>query len=167
MATLVMDTSVVIDLERGGLLDSAFACGWAIAVPDLLYERELAENSGPYLKTLGLGVLELISEEANLAQRVRTARNALSLPDCFAFSLATREKNILLCGDGALRAEAERQKVAVHGILWLMDRMEERGIAPSLLHEGLTRISTHRNCRLPHAEVRARLDRWHGMIERQ
>jgi hypothetical protein len=164
MAALVMDTSVVIDLERGGLLDSAFGCGWAIAVPDWLYENELAENSGPYLKTLGLGVLELTGAEVELAQQLKKARKPLSLMDCFAFALASRQGNILLSGDGALRAEAEQRRVPVHGVLWLLDRMEERGIAVPLLHEGLSRIAAHRNCRLPPAEVRLRLERWQGMI---
>jgi hypothetical protein len=165
MAALVMDTSVVIDLERGGLLDFAFACDWSVAVPDLLYEHELVENSGPYLKTLGLGVLELAASEVDLAQQVKTARKALSLADCFAFALASRERHMLLCGDGALRAEAERRNVPVHGLLWLLDRMEEQSIAIAVLHDGLTRISAHRNCRLPMAEVRSRLERWQGMID--
>ena len=41
MIILVSDTSILIDLERGGLLEAAFSCGLTMVVPDLLYEREL------------------------------------------------------------------------------------------------------------------------------
>jgi len=37
MRVLVSDTSVLIDLERGDLLESAFALPFEFAVPDLLY----------------------------------------------------------------------------------------------------------------------------------
>ena len=33
---LVSDTSVLIDLERGGLLDAVFGLPFQVAVPDLL-----------------------------------------------------------------------------------------------------------------------------------
>ena len=41
MIVLVSDTSVLIDLERGGLLEVAFSCGHQLVVPDLLYVLEL------------------------------------------------------------------------------------------------------------------------------
>ena len=46
MIILVSDTSILIDLERGGLLEAAFACGLTMVVPDLLYERELEPENG-------------------------------------------------------------------------------------------------------------------------
>lgn len=47
MITLVSDTSVLIDLERGGLLEHAFSCDLTMVVPDLLYARELETENGP------------------------------------------------------------------------------------------------------------------------
>lgn len=47
MKILVSDTSVLIDLERGGFLDSCFKLPFAFAVLDLLYNRELAAYEGP------------------------------------------------------------------------------------------------------------------------
>jgi hypothetical protein len=43
---LVSDTSVLIDLERGSLLQAIFALPHAIAVPDVLYHRELQGELG-------------------------------------------------------------------------------------------------------------------------
>lgn len=160
MVALVMDTSIVIDLERAGLLDAAFSYGWTVLVPDLLYDRELAENGGQYLKNLGLGVVELAPEEVVVAQNMKAARNALSLPDCFAAACAMREDSILLCGDANLRAESEERGVEVHGLLWMLDQMEAHGAPTTQLLDGLQRVTNHRNCRLPRIEVAARMKRW-------
>lgn len=65
MIILVSDTSILIDLERGGLLEAAFSCGLTMVVPDLLYERELEPENGPLLRALGLGVVSLTPEEVD------------------------------------------------------------------------------------------------------
>ncbi len=41
------DTSVLIDVERGSLLDACFSLPFSFVVPDLLYRRELQEHGGP------------------------------------------------------------------------------------------------------------------------
>ncbi|MFW2355681.1 MAG: hypothetical protein ACN4F8_09100, partial [Hydrogenophaga sp.] len=85
MIILVSDTSILIDLERGGLLEGAFSCGLTMVVPDLLYERELEPENGPFLRKLGLGVVALTPEEVAFAQQLRADRRALwaspSFPD--------------------------------------------------------------------------------------
>ena len=51
---VVSDTSVLIDLERGRLLEVAFRLPFAFAVPGLLYEQELKAQHGSRLIELGL-----------------------------------------------------------------------------------------------------------------
>jgi predicted nucleic acid-binding protein len=161
MIILVSDTSILIDLERGGLLEAAFSCGLTMVVPDLLYERELEPENGALLRKLGLGVVSLTPEEVALAQKLRTERKALSLPDCFALSCATRTDHALVTGDKILRTEAMARLGNVYGLLWMLDQMAASGSAPiTLLYEGLARISAHPRCRLPQAELRARLSSW-------
>lgn len=161
MIILVSDTSVLIDLERGGLLEPAFSCGLTMVVPDLLYDRELASDNGPLLRQLGLGVVELAPDEVSFAQQLRKSRPGLSLPDCFALSCARRPGHALVSGDMLLRKEAHSQDCTVYGLLWVLDQMEVSGaVGITLLHEGMTRISNHPRCRLPHGEVKARLQRW-------
>lgn len=162
MIVLVSDTSILVDLERGGLLEAAFTCGLTMVVPDLLYQRELEGTNGAYLRTLGLNVVELTPDELSLAQKIRTQRLALSLPDCFALCCALRPEHALLTGDKALRKEAEARRVhAVHGLLWVLDQMaaSERS-QTTLLHEGLSRIAADPRCRLPPLEIQARLAKW-------
>lgn len=161
MIVLVSDTSILIDLERGGLLERVFGCGLTMVVPDLLYENELESENGPYLKALGLIVIELHPDEVAVAQAIRRDRKALSLPDCFALSCAARPNHILVTGDNALRQEANARATAVHGLLWILDQMADSGTIPrSALAQGLDRIVAHPRCRLPGDEVRKRIALW-------
>ena len=160
MLLLVSDTSILIDLERGGLLTTAFGAGMPMVVPDILYQRELAEHNGPYLRQLGLQVVALTPAEVQVAQEVNQTRPTLSLTDCFALSCATRESHILVTGDKALRTEAVARHVEVVGLLWLLDRLADVGVDLATLHNGLDQIANHPRCRLPAAEVRVRLTAW-------
>ena len=49
MNVLVSDTSVLVDLERGALLEASFRLPFRFTVPDLLYERELKDWRGAEL----------------------------------------------------------------------------------------------------------------------
>lgn len=163
MIVIVSDTSVLIDLERGALLEHAFSCGLTMAVPDLLYQVELEPYNGVYLQRIGLGISTLTPAEVALAQTIKNERNSLSLPDCFALSCALRPGHALVTGDRLLRAEAESRNARAYGLLWILDQMESSGrVASAILHEGLTKIAGHPRCRLPRPEVTIRLERWRG-----
>ena len=54
MKVLVSDTSALVDLERGSLLDAAFRLPFEFVVPDLLYERELKGHGGERLLERGV-----------------------------------------------------------------------------------------------------------------
>lgn len=160
MSVLVSDTSILIDLERCDLLQAAFALDAQFVVPDLLYERELGDNAGAVLLELGLRVQSLEEEEVERAQGYRGANPRLALPDTFALALARSRGWILLTGDAPLRALAEAEQVECHGVLWLIDRMHAELVAePAVLRAGLDRLARHPRCRLPRAEIEARLAR--------
>lgn len=161
MIVLVADTSVLVDLDRAGLLEKAFDCGLTLIVPDMLYEQELRENNGPYLRKLGLGVVTLTPTEVQLAQDIKRARTGLSWPDSFALSCAHRNEHVLVSGDKTLRSEATKRLGVVYGLLWILDHMEKSGhLDAKSLHEGLSTIYAHPTCRLPRDEVTARLAKW-------
>jgi hypothetical protein len=80
----------MIDLERGNLLQTTFRLPIPLAVPDVLYERELRANNGELLRTLGLQVLSLSDAEVGLAQEYLARARSLSIPDAFALALAKR-----------------------------------------------------------------------------
>jgi predicted nucleic acid-binding protein len=147
---LVSDTSVLIDLERGNLLQATFKLPTPLAVPDVLYERELAPTNGGLLRTLGLRVLSLDAEGTSLAQGYISRTTALSVPDAFALALAKQGGHILVCGDRALRQLAESESVDCHGLLWVLDQLLESVLVPPAeMHQALAAISGHPRSRLP------------------
>ena len=158
METLVSDTSVLIDLDRGTLVEATFRLPFEFTVPDLLYERELKEHGGPDFVRLGLRIAELDGDGVSLALGYRRKRRPLSLPDSFALALAKTNAWTLLSGDRELRELAEEEGVRCHGVLWLLDQMlEQRVIDLDDLRAGLGKIAAHPRCRLPKSEIRKRL----------
>lgn len=162
MATLlVFDTSVLVDLDRGGILNALFQLPFDIGVPDVLYDLELRDWEGPNLVAAGLKVLALDGDGVALAQRYRGHDTRLSLPDAFALALAKTENHILLAGDAGLRALADIEEVEVHGGLWVLDQLEGAGIlgANDLL-KALAGMIAHPRCRLPEVETKTRVERY-------
>jgi hypothetical protein len=161
MRVLVSDTSVLIDLERSGLLEAAFRLSWEFAVPDLLYKRELRDHNGPDLLRLGLRIEALDPEAVRLALDYQRRVPALSLPDTFAITLAKVNGWILLAGDGELRRLAAAEQIDHHGVLWVFDQLLDQGQAAAcILHAALTALAAHPRCRLPMRDIRERLERW-------
>lgn len=161
MTILVSDTSVLIDLERGELIASAFKLSATFAVPDVLYERELRDYGGEELVKLGLKVQSLDGDGVALAMRHMQVQRHLTVPDSFALALAKQNGWTLLTGDGPLRELAKAEGVDCHGVLWLLDEFETQGAATYVqLHRGLEGISAHPRCRLPRREIAIRLSRY-------
>jgi len=159
MRVLVSDTSVLVDLERGQLLRAAFSLPFDLAVPDVLYVRELQDFGGLDLAGLGLRIEELDAIGVQLAQDYRRAKPGLSVPDAFALALARTQGWTLLAGDALLRAHAETENVECRGVLWLLEVMRENStVKLKALHDGLFCIANHPRCRLPKREVRVRLE---------
>lgn len=155
---LVSDTSVLIDLKRGSLLEASFSLAFRFVVPDLLYERELKDWGGEDLIRLGLVIEQLDGAGVSLALAYRKRMPALSLPDCFALALAQIHSWVLLSGDSTLSRLATDEKVECHGVLWLLDEMHAAAVVSLReLYDGLTAMSQHPRCRLPKTEVRRRL----------
>jgi hypothetical protein len=116
---------------------------------------------GPDLLDLGLKVEELTPQETAHATELKRAKAMLSTPDVFAFCLAAERDWVLLTGDGALRVEAERQKISMHGVLWVFDEMEHHRVcSAATLKAGLAAVRDHPRCRLPTREINRRLDRY-------
>lgn len=71
---LVSDTSVLIDLDRGGLLEAVFELPDELAVPDVLYDREMQGEWGEQLRQLGLRVEEV--SQTGVANALRYRQHA-------------------------------------------------------------------------------------------
>ena len=138
------DTSVFIDLERGGLIEVSFKLPYQFAVPDVMYDRELKSCGGPELIRQGLEVVESSDTISMLATQYARTIKSLSVPDAFAIALAKSHGWKLLVGDGELRNLAATEQVDCHGVLWVFDQLYTTKLAPLyVLHEALTVVSEH------------------------
>ena len=165
---LVSDTSVLIDLERGGLLEACFNLSFRFTVPNLMYEHELKEHDRGNLIKLGLSIERLDDSCVSLAVKHRREKPALSTSDSFVLALAQTRNWILLSGDKTLRQLAENNAVECHGVLWLLDRILcESAATMQELHDGLVKISEHPRCRLPNSEVQKRLHLYQDSLNRK
>ena len=117
MDVLVSDTSVVIDLERAGLIERVFELPYRFVVPDGLYVKELKDFGGERLLELGLQVRILTGEQVMDAQRLRGLERRISIQDSYALSLAKADAAMLLAGDAAMRRLAEAEEVRCRGVL--------------------------------------------------
>ncbi len=166
MKVLVLDTSVVIDLERAGLLDVAFELPYEFIVPDLLYKRELRDHGGRHLQSLGLRIEELDGDGVALALQFRQQVPPLSLADAFALALAKTNGFVLLTGDKALRQLAGTEGVSCSGVLWAIAQLYDWKVcSPRVLHAALSTVANHPRCRLPRREVSRLLEKLAAAFE--
>lgn len=161
MIILVADTSALIDLERGNLLEVALSGHDRLVTPDLLFKRELEPYSSDAMVCMGLQILELSADELSSAQDLFNQNPALSLPDCAAYVCSHRPDHHLLTSDGNLRTYAERQGMNCHDGLWLLDRLHDSAVTTAeVLHAGLSLMAADSRCRLPPRKIDTRLRRW-------
>lgn len=161
MIVVVSDASVLLDLERGCLLEAFFRLPWKFIVPDQMYALELRTQLEADLPALGLQIVELDATGQILALTYQGSHPALSQPDSLALALARTQGCILLTGDRLLRDLAAAERVVHHGLLWVVDEMANaRAATHSQFCCGLRRIRAHPRCRLPEREVRKRLSRY-------
>lgn len=135
MQVIVSDSSVLIDLAKALLIESAFRLPYEFVVPDVMFADELLDL-GSYtrdeLLEAGLRVSGLDGDGVDVAIGYVQRYVALSNNDAFALALAKTSHSMLLAGDGALRNAAADEDVEVHGHLWLLDEIEK--------HKTLTRM---------------------------
>lgn len=165
MTTLVPDALILLKLEDVGLLESAFSCGLSMVVPDSLFEKELENENGTLLRSLGLEVVSLTSSEMKMAQDISTQCVSLSNTDCQLIVCGQRANHALAVWNLNLDREAKSNKVKTYNLLWVLDQMDVHGkVNPELLCQALNKIKARNSCALPPSGVRSRIERWEKRI---
>ena len=160
MRLIVTDANIIIDLAAGGLLEEMFRLPEVeFCVPDVLYVEELAAHYG-ILPGLGLKVLPQPAESVEYVMRLRQHYRRPSTNDLFALALARTLGCALLSGDGALREAATRERVEVHGTLWLIEALLDARVVlverVAVAYEAMQRDGS----RLPWDQDGAQIQRW-------
>jgi hypothetical protein len=155
MLVLISDANVLIDLEVGGIIERIFRLGATVAVPDVLFDEELAARHA-HLIALGLQVKTL--DDAAI---LRVAEWSVLYPrpsrnDLLAFALAVQESGVLLTGDRDLRTaiQTERKRpdgtmVEIHGTVWLVEQMLIKGALSDAEAKVAIDLMKQDKCRLP------------------
>lgn len=127
MLLLISDANIIIDLEAGEILAALFQLPYQFAMPDILFEEEIAEGS-PYLVDMGLQPLAVSGESIDYAIALgEQCGDEPGLNDRLALALAKQESCPLLTGDGNLRLLATREDADVRGTLWIFSELIEFG----------------------------------------
>lgn len=164
---VISDSSCLIDLRKTSLLDAFVRLPYEFLIPNTLFEEELLKFSATQKKALvrgGLKVVDLPGESVLRARQVARDMPHLSIHDGFAYALAeSRPGCILLTGDGPLRTFARRQKIEVHGVLWVIDELQAHAISTAgILLAALQVLVSDPAVRLPRSELAAYLKRYGG-----
>lgn len=157
----------LIDLRKTLLLEAFLRLPYELLIPDTLFEEELLKFSIAQKKLLlrgGLKVVDMPGESVLRARQIVREFVHLSIHDGFAYALAeSRPGCILLTGDGPLRTFARRQKIEVHGVLWVIDELHAHTISTAAtLHAALLALASDPTVRLPRQELTAYLKRYGG-----
>jgi predicted nucleic acid-binding protein len=153
MRIIVSDSSCLIDLQRGGLLEVFLELPYEFVIPDVLFHNELLSFSRKE-KSLIMQRMTVASLEAAGVERVSEVlafSPALSTYDGFAFVVAEeRLGSILLTGDRRLNALAEAEQIEVHGVLWVVDQLAvHRKASREMRLSALEAWRDHPTSRLP------------------
>lgn len=131
---VVNDASCLFDLKKGRLLHAMLALPFAFVIPYPVRVSELLDFTAQEWQMLadsGVEIYDLEPEAVRDALAVKAAHPALSPNDCFCLITARCHADAtLLTGDARLRRVAEEHQIDVHGVLWIIDLLHERGLAP-------------------------------------
>jgi len=168
----VIDSSVLFDLERGGIANLVLSKA-RFEAPDLLVRDELGDQAHqfPHLYSV-----RLTDAEATQAQKImqnhgrkthsskRKQRKELSQVDCAVIALATRHERVLLVGDANLKDIARSLKIECRGLLGFFELLEEQSLCErDDLLSALVKLRAHPRARLPKDALQSLIDRWQSI----
>jgi predicted nucleic acid-binding protein len=163
MKVAVKDANILIDLVNGGLLELCLGLPYEFVTTDLvLFQLEVEAQWSAVQPFVDSGALRTVSLTGTEMEEVVAdpIHFSLGLVDAQVLWLAAKEKGILLTGDLPLRQEAERRKVSVHGLLWILAQMIGAGkLEPPAAAKAL-RIMMAKGARLPASECERLLRGW-------
>ena len=163
MKVAVKDANILIDLVNGGLLELCLRLPYEFVTTDLvLFQLEVEAQWSAVQPFVDSGALRTVSLTGTEMEEVVAdpIHFSLGLVDAQVLWLAAKEKGILLTGDLPLRQEAERRKVSVHGLLWILTQMVETGTIELQMAAKALRIMLAKGARLPASECERLLREW-------
>jgi predicted nucleic acid-binding protein len=158
----IADANIFIDLFQLNWIDFLFQLELEINTTSLvIYEiKDLHWDSiSEYIASSKLVIQELTEDELGKLP-IQFTNKGLSVPDKSVLFVGVKLSALVLSGDKALRTEAEKHNLPVHGVLWIFDQLIEKSIVNKLEAAAALRELIHSNPRLPILECNKRLKSW-------
>jgi predicted nucleic acid-binding protein len=164
MRIIVNDSSALIDLKKGGLLEVLVELPFEFVVSDALLADELlsfSRHETAFMRRK-MTVATLDGSEMLRVAALQAASPNLSFHDCSSLIIAQRESGcILLTGDRRLRTRAEAAQVECHGVLWIVEELAKAKLAlPKTLLKALETWREDSTVRLPSGELSQAISRF-------
>lgn len=164
MRIIVSDSSALIDVRKGNLLESFLRLPYELVIPDVLLESELLSFSKGELALIRehMVIATLGAEGVERAGEIVTITPALSLIDGFALAVAEEHPGcILLAGDRRMREQADKRNIECRGVLWVVEELAKATLANAkTLHKALEIWSADPFVRLPREKLEEMLSRF-------
>jgi len=164
MHFLIHDASVLIDLINGGLLDEVLRLSYIMETTDFV-RREITDPDQRIVleSCISDGKLSVIYSVADHIPKIVEIQREfakLSISDCSVIYFAGSQNGIIISGDKILRNAAKSKKLEVHGTLWAMDQLVEKGlIGPTYARDRLLAM-IQKNNRLPRQQCESLIEKW-------
>lgn len=162
---VISDSNIFFDLIDVDLLNEFFKLPVTISTTDFVIGEILKPDQlakiDVFIKSGELAVASFnFSELKTIAGMQNGSNTNVSMTDCSCWYYAKSQSGRLLTGDGNLRKEAEKNNVAVSGILFVFDNLVESKIITEKQAAVKLSLLVSKNPRLPHKECQTRIDTW-------
>jgi len=156
----LLDSSVLFTLQDGGLVSSLWDLHISLGTVDLIL-AEWKSVLPHHLISAGLQVKPLTGPQIAELFHLAPTYKRISPADLSLYVYALHHPDcMIITGDRRLRSLCADHNIPVHGVLWLMDMMDERGVvSESYLADALEKMITKGNF-LPEGDCDERLMRW-------
>jgi predicted nucleic acid-binding protein len=157
MRIIVNDSSALIDLKKGGLLEILVKLPFQFVIADSIVADELLSFSRGDVSLMRrhMSVTALNERQMKQVAELQANNPALSMHDCMSLVIAQGEPGcVLLTGDRRLRAKAEAVQIECHGVLWIVEEMTKAHVtSPRTLLRALETWRGDSTIRLPSADL--------------
>lgn len=157
MKLIITDTNVFFDVISTGVLPEFFALDYEICTTDFVANEILESDQRKqiefFIRADKLTVFKLTPDEIGEIQAFRTTRRFKGITDKTVLWKSHQLKCILLTGDNKIRKEARDLKIEVHGSIWLIKQLNDKGIIPGEIALDVLERLKQINSRLPHEEI--------------
>ena len=167
MKVAITDVSVLFDLFNVGVLPEFFGLDIEIYTTDFIYNEILQSDEKDefelFVRGGQLRIIVVEETEHESISNMKLAYSNRSFADKTALYKANQMRCILLTCDDKLRKEAIKQKLEVHGSIWIIDQLVENDkIDTKRATEVIESLKTT-NAWLPVDELDRRLNMYKGI----